>query len=238
MVRDRQHGSVIELNRIQVQKSRSSGGLADPHGVRSVFGQMVSKMELLFRRDALLLPHRVWKVKFVGEGVDDCGGGYSESIADMCEELQEGAVTLLVRTPNARGDHDYTPPPTSVNAAATNGNASSPFHMRMFRFLGVLMGVAIRTGSPLSLNLAEPVWKQLAGPSLTPAGLSEVDRDYVPGLTCIRDMDGDEAAFRSLAMPFSTPSSTGHEITLSTRHRRITPSHRHEYVKLALHCRP
>ena len=30
---------------------------------------------------------RVWKVKFVGESVDDCGGGYSESIAEMCDEL-------------------------------------------------------------------------------------------------------------------------------------------------------
>jgi hypothetical protein len=46
---------------------------------------------------------------------------------------------------------------------------------------GVLMGIAIRTGSPLSLNLAEPVWKQLAGMTLTPADLTEVDRDYVPG---------------------------------------------------------
>lgn len=47
--------------------------------------------------------------------------------------------------------------------------------------VGILMGIAIRTGSPLSLNLAEPVWKQLAGMALTPADLTEVDRDYVPG---------------------------------------------------------
>jgi hypothetical protein len=46
---------------------------------------------------------------------------------------------------------------------------------------GVLMGIAIRTGSPLSLNLAEPIWKLLAGMTLTPADLTEVDRDYVPG---------------------------------------------------------
>lgn len=39
---------------------------------------------------------------------------------------------------------------------------------------GVLLGIAIRTGSPLSLNLAEPVWKQLAGMNLTIADLSEV----------------------------------------------------------------
>ncbi len=43
------------------------------------------------------------------------------------------------------------------------------------------MGIAIRTGSPLSLNLAEPVWKQLAGMSLSSMDISEVDRDYLPG---------------------------------------------------------
>lgn len=44
------------------------------------------------------------------------------------------------------------------------------------------MGIAIRTGSPLSLNLAEPVWKQLAGMPLTLADLTEIDRDYIPGI--------------------------------------------------------
>lgn len=43
------------------------------------------------------------------------------------------------------------------------------------------MGIAMRTGSPLSLNLAEPVWKQLTGMALTSADLTEVDKDYVPG---------------------------------------------------------
>lgn len=55
--------------------------------------------------------------------------------------------------------------------------------------VGVLMGIAMRTGSPLALSLAEPVWKQLAGQQLAPADLTEVDKDYVPGLLCIRDMD-------------------------------------------------
>ena len=44
-----------------------------------------------------------------------------------------------------------------------NPQATSTHHMNMFRFLGILMGIAIRTGSPLALLLAEPVWKQLAG---------------------------------------------------------------------------
>ena len=38
------------------------------------------------------------------------------------------------------------------------------------------MGIAIRTGSPLSLNLAEPIWKLLAGSQLTPNDITEVSR--------------------------------------------------------------
>ena len=33
---------------------------------------------------------------FAGDSVDDCGGGYSESIAEMCDELQNGSVSLLI----------------------------------------------------------------------------------------------------------------------------------------------
>lgn len=39
-----------------------------------------------------------------------------------------------------------------------------------FEFLGVLMGVAIRTGCPLELNLPSLIWKPLVGDDVTPAG--------------------------------------------------------------------
>lgn len=147
-----------------------------------------------------------------GESVDDCGGGYSESIAEMCDELQNGSLPLFIPTPNGREDNG-----TNRDCFLLNPTADSPLHMNMFRFLGILMGIAIRTGSPLSLNLAEPVWKQLAGNSSTPADLTEIDRDYVPGLLCIRDMDPDEKVFQTLEMPFSTPSAVGHDVPLSNR---------------------
>lgn len=68
MVRDKHHGPVIELNRIQVKRSRSRclGGLAGVDGMKSVFGQMVQKLPLL-SEETLAMPHRVWKVKFVGQ---------------------------------------------------------------------------------------------------------------------------------------------------------------------------
>lgn len=66
-------------------------------------------------------------------------------------------------------------------------------------------------------SLAEPVWRQLAGETLRPSDLTEVDRDYVASLLCIRDMDDDPKVFQTLELPFSTPSAKGHEVPLSTR---------------------
>ena len=141
----------------QIKKYRSKGGLTGPDGSRSVFGQVCSKMST-FGHDSLFLPHRIWKVKFIGESVDDCGGGYSESIAEMCDELQNGSLPLLIVTPNGRDESG-----ANRDCFILNPDACSPVHLSMFKFLGVLIGIAIRTGSPLSLNLAEPVWQQLAG---------------------------------------------------------------------------
>ena len=62
MTQGKQHGPVIELNRIQVKRSRGRGRLAGPDGLNSVFGQMCSKWTILSQED-LLLPHRVWKVR-------------------------------------------------------------------------------------------------------------------------------------------------------------------------------
>lgn len=183
-------------------------------------------------QEALYLPQRVWKVKFVGESVDDCGGGFSESIAEMCDELQNGSVPLLIQTPNGRGEAG-----ANRDCFLLDPTLTSVLQMNMFRFLGVLMGIAVRTGSPLSLNLAEPVWKQLTGETLQPSDLTEVDRDYITSLICIRDMDDDPKLFQALHLPFSTPSAKGHDCQLSTRYTKILPHNKHEYVRLALNYR-
>uniref|UniRef100_A0A0B7BGT1 HECT-type E3 ubiquitin transferase n=2 Tax=Arion vulgaris TaxID=1028688 RepID=A0A0B7BGT1_9EUPU len=226
MVRDKQHGPVIELNRIQVKRSRVKGGFAGPDGLKSVFGQMSQRLSLL-TSESLMLPHRVWKVKFVGEGVDDCGGGYSESIVEMCEELQNGSVPLLIVTPNGRDESG-----ANRDCFLLNPMLHQPVYQNMFKFLGILIGIAIRSGSPLSLNIAEPSWKQLAGMPLGISDMPEIDKDFVPGLMCIREMD--DEALRGAEMPFSIPSATGQEIHLSHKYTRITPENRVEYVKLAM----
>uniref|UniRef100_A0A674AQA8 HECT domain-containing protein n=1 Tax=Salmo trutta TaxID=8032 RepID=A0A674AQA8_SALTR len=54
-----------------------------------------------------------------------------------------------------------------------------------FKFLGILMGVAIRTKKPLDLHLAPLVWKQLCCIPLVLEDLEEVDLLYVQTLNSI-----------------------------------------------------
>lgn len=148
---------------------------------------MCAKMSS-FSPDSLLLPHRVWKVKFVGrrcltsispdasffendvkrsakwgsflllgclnhicfpsgESVDDCGGGYSESIAEMCEELQNALTPLLIVTPNGRDESG-----ANRDCFLLNPAAKSPLHMSMFRFLGMIQFIS-QPGLPGCLSL-------------------------------------------------------------------------------------
>ena len=67
----------------------------------------------------------------VGESVDDCGGGYSESIAEMCDELQNGSLPLLIPTPNGRDEAG-----TNRDCFLLNPSAKTCLHLNMFRFLG------------------------------------------------------------------------------------------------------
>ena len=52
---------------------------------------------------------------------------------------------------------------TCSNRYLLNPSLVSEEHLLQYKFLGILLGVAIRTKKPLDLHLAPMVWKQLAG---------------------------------------------------------------------------
>lgn len=119
-----------------------------------------------------------------------------------------------------------------------------------------MIGIAIRTGSPLSLNLAEPMWKLLCDMKLMPTDLIEIDKDYVPGnfkiiiLVCrlwilmkfligllyVRDLNGDDE-FTNLDIAFCTTSSTGCTVVLSTDYKNVNQYNKHEYIQACLKFR-
>uniref|UniRef100_A0A3Q3DCW7 HECT-type E3 ubiquitin transferase n=1 Tax=Hippocampus comes TaxID=109280 RepID=A0A3Q3DCW7_HIPCM len=96
-----------------------------------------------------------WKVKLIGEGADDAGG--SEDLVLCSLDVQSEDLVLC-------------PDRFLLNPAALSKD-----HMVQFRFLGILMAVAIRTKKPLDLHLAPWVWKQLCSMPLGEPDLEEVD---------------------------------------------------------------
>ncbi|XP_077975128.1 E3 ubiquitin-protein ligase HERC2-like isoform X2 [Styela clava] len=236
MVRDKHHGPNIELNRIEIKGLKKSGQPLTGNDIWiTVLSQATKNMDRLLP-DSVLLPHRVWKVKFIGESVDDCGGGYSESIAEICDELENGSVPLLTQTPNGRDeaganrDCFVLKPPLPESEDIFH----SAYH-RLFKFVGILIGIAIRTGSPLSLKFAEPVWKLISGQSQCLTDISEVDKDFLPKLMFIRDADAEE--LNSMNLPFSVQNIVGKDVQLNKLHSTVTVGNRNEYIRQAIQFR-
>ena len=99
---------------------------------QSLFAQLAWKINE-FPSDSFCLPNRMWKVKFVGESVDDCGGGFSESLAEMCEELRNGSLPVLLPTPNnvEENDQDY-------DCFMLNSDLKHPKARELFHFFGMI----------------------------------------------------------------------------------------------------
>lgn len=109
--------------------------------------------------------YKVLLLHCVGESVDDCGGGYSESVAEMCDELQNGSLPLLVLTPNGRDDAG-----TNKDCFLLNPAAKSSLHMEMFRFLGKISFIFYNLNLGRYFSLPHPLFLYV---SFTIAGFSK-----------------------------------------------------------------
>ncbi|XP_028981614.2 probable E3 ubiquitin-protein ligase HERC1 isoform X4 [Esox lucius] len=169
MVQGKNYGPQITVKRISTRGRKC----------KPIFVQIARQVVKLNASD-LRLPSRAWKVKLVGEGADDAGGVFDDTITEMCQELETGVVDLLIPSPNASAEVGY-----NRDRFLLSPSACLEEHLLQFKFLGILMGVAIRTKKPLDLHLAPLVWKQLCCIPLTLEDLEEVDLLYVQTLNSI-----------------------------------------------------
>ncbi|XP_028516065.1 probable E3 ubiquitin-protein ligase HERC1 isoform X2 [Exaiptasia diaphana] len=227
MVQGKNYGPQITVKRLIGSKKS-----------KPIFVQIAHQVVKLKSSD-LCLPSRAWKVKLVGEGADDAGGVFDDTITEMCQELEEGIVPLLIHSPNATSEVGFNRDRFLLNPAATTDD-----DLILFKFLGILCGVAVRTKKPLDLHLAPLVWKQLVGIPLTPDDIEEVDLLYIQSLRGIRDIhesgvDGDTFAEIIPIESFETLSADGRFVPIfpSGHSIRLTFENRSEYVEQALRYR-
>lgn len=60
-----------------------------------------------------------------------------------------------------------------------NSEKNSAEDLNQYQFLGVLMGICIRTGAKMILDLPKMVWKQLVGQKINIDDISEVESRFV-----------------------------------------------------------
>ena len=144
---------------------------------------------------------RTFKVKFEGEGVDDYGGPYREVFQIICEELKTLASSgkkssdkcnccffpILHPTPNWNAEG------SGERYKFTFLPFSSGLRLELYRFLGHLVGIALRSKITLELPLASYIWKAVVREPLTNIDIQSFDAPsskYVEYLSTLHDKIG------------------------------------------------
>ncbi|MDO9333735.1 MAG: hypothetical protein Q7T57_04350, partial [Dehalococcoidales bacterium] len=157
----------------------------DTTGTKSIFGQAFQQLHLHRHEEEnkygdhdrdptrLLIKYRqkAWKTVFKGMFADDYGGLWRDCLDRMCHELQSSSLSLFILCPNAREQIGQ-----NRNHYVPNPSATSPIELAMFEFLGKLMGVAMRSGDLLALDLPSMVWKPLVDDPITEEDVMAIDR--------------------------------------------------------------
>ena len=157
---------------------------------QTVFGQLHRDLRAwpaaAFRRSFVCKGHggqrRAFKVKFMGEGVNDYGGPYRAVFEQVVDELQ--ADTALVgRKPSERTLLPLLMP--SANRSSSVGAnqdkfvlstaPSSPLHQELAQFFGKLLGAAVRHSLTLALDLSPMLWRPLVRLPVSRIHLQAVD---------------------------------------------------------------
>lgn len=228
---------------ITFNRARAAAATDAPPGSLRARGTMWGQLHDALReapRSSMRVSHDVWAASFAGEGADDAGGPYRESIDQMCGELQAGlgnAVGLLVPTPNNVNGKGQ------CRAAYTlNPDAVSDHYLSQFEFLGVFLGIAIRTRGYLNLTLPPLLWKRLACEPVSGDDLRDVDEVACAALDMVRNIDDDldDDLFEDLFEgTFTTRLSGGREVELvpGGRSHAVTLRNRLEYCQHVVRAR-
>jgi other hect domain ubiquitin protein ligase E3 len=122
---------------------------------------------------------------------------------------------------------------------ALNPRKLSSRDLSLFNFLGVLMGICIRTNTNLAVNLPSLVWKQLVGQRLSMDDIAEFDEGIITELNGLLNATEDEFENQFSERYFTTRLSDQSIISLEEggANKPLTFENRVEYVKKVLYAR-
>ncbi|KAM9008228.1 E3 ubiquitin-protein ligase HECTD3-like [Ara ararauna] len=135
-----------------------------------------------------------WECNFVTEGIIDNGGGFRDTLSDVSEELcpSSGNVPVplpfFVRTSNQGNSSSDTRDMYVPNPSCKD--------FPKYKWIGQLIGAALRSNEFLILALPALVWKQLAGEEVVwSKDFAAVDAELVKLLEMMEGMDREAFEF-------------------------------------------
>ena len=136
-------------------------------------------------------PHVGFKVEFKNELVQGLGGPYRQFFSDISTELTS-FLPLLIPTSNNTADKGEFKDRFTLSSSYNSSTA-----LNHFEFLGVLMGICIRTGVHLTLDLASIIWKKIIDEPIGIEDVYQYDEGLYNMITAITDKDLTVDAFNN-----------------------------------------
>jgi hypothetical protein len=106
------------------------------------------------------LDYQIWHAQYLGMHSTDQGGPYRDSISRICWDICSSRLPLFILCPNGRTNSGLNQDCWIPNVFPPNKPISNKFK-KQYRFIGQLMGMAIRQKHYLDLKFPLLLWKQL-----------------------------------------------------------------------------
>ena len=261
----------IKIKRVRATQSRLIAVTnASERLKQSVFGQLHKELRSWtnssFRRSYVGKGHggqkRGFKVKFVGEGVNDYGGPYRAVFEQVVDEAQCDAVTVGGTKPSEKCLLPLLIPcPNKCTAVGNNQDkfllSTTPFtstmNQELMQFFGKVVGTAVRQNLNLALNMSVMLWRPLAKLPLARSHLETVDtlivnniKDVIKVGTELEEKlalgeEGIDINYRPdewIDLNFSTylPDGTRWAMVPGGNEINVTLSNWREYIRLLEQC--
>ena len=144
---------------------------------------------------------------------------------------------MMIRSPNNKNEHG-----SNRDCYILDSRSVTPAHKFMFKYLGGFLAYAFLSKSPLPINLAPWVWKQLLKEEVTMADLEGIDTYSSQVLRDLKNYArylSDEYFEAGVDQYFTTVLSTGEEVPLCPEgdSKKVTKENVQEFCDLVLDVR-
>ncbi|CAF0746684.1 unnamed protein product [Adineta ricciae] len=134
------------------------------------YQQLYANAHVIFRRGN----EQLWQAQYTGMHSTDSGGPYRDSITRICMDICSTRLPLFILCPNGRTNSGLNRDCWIPHSFPPNKPISKKI-VQQYRFVGQLMGLAMRKKHYLDIKFAHLVWKQLLKEEITVEDIEAID---------------------------------------------------------------